>query len=77
MIRKELLIEVKSEANKIGKDISWFQFAKKRKEGGLIFLKNRDVQFNILTDIIEKFSKKYPDYNRGKFADIISDLVNR
>ena len=75
-IKEELLAEVKKESEKIGKNISWFQFAKKRKERGLTFLKNRDPQFNILMDIIEKFIKKYPKFNRGQIADLLSDLVN-
>ena len=72
----ELVEELKSEAKKVGQNISWFRFAKKTKCGWW-FLTNKEEQWKKIEHIAKKISKKYPLFTVGQIVDWSCDLVNK
>lgn len=70
-IRKEL----KNSAERLGKSISWFQFAKKTKYG-YRFLKNKEKQWEVLKELAVHLAKKHRSYTIGEIVDIVSEMVN-
>lgn len=63
------------ETRKVGKEVSWLQFARKTKRG-YRFLVNRERQWQMLERIAQEVAKDYPDYRLGQVVDILADLVN-
>lgn len=80
MINQKTTFEIKKlledEAKKMGKNFSWFRFAKKTKNGSWKFLANKDFQWKKLQEIANKLSLKYKNLRKGEIVDIISELVN-
>lgn len=80
MVNQKTTFEIKKfledEAKKMGKNFSWFRFAKKTKTGCWRFLANKDDQWEKLQEIANKLSLKYEDLKKGEIVDIISELVN-
>lgn len=74
-IEKELFGELKKEAKKMGKNISWFRFAKKTKHG-YRFLTNKESQWEKLEEIAKRLLKKYPEMTEGEIIDLLSYIVN-
>lgn len=71
-IKKVLLKKTKS----LGKDISWFKFAKKTKNGGWRFLNNKENQWDILEEIAKEIKKTNKKYTTGQITDMIAEIVN-
>ena len=72
---KELKNILEREAEKMGKDISWFRFAKKTNNGHR-FLTKKEPQLRKLEEITQKIVKEHSEYTTGEVADIFSQLVN-
>lgn len=59
-----------------GKALVWLQFASRNSDGGYRFHEGKDVQWDVLSQIVETVAKKHPTVHTGKITDILSHLVN-
>ena len=74
-LQKDLNRELTRTAKSIGRDPSWFRYA--RRIGiGYRFIENREKQRLVLKKVLDRVSINYPEYTTGQLADILSELVN-
>lgn len=74
-MRADLAKEAAQAVKAKGKNLRWLQFAKKTKHGYRL-LNNKTAQWQVLEQIAEKVSKRYPDYTHGQVVDMLAELVN-
>ena len=71
----ELVIECAYVAAKKGIELSDLRFAQPTFEGWS-FLEKRNIEWEILDEIIYRVSRRYPKIRIGTIADLLSELVN-
>src|SRR3989344_2199755 len=74
-LQMDLSLRAHEVIRNLGKDMSWFQFAKKTKLG-YRFLTNRERQWLLLEQVAQEVAQDYPSYRLGQVVDILADLVN-
>jgi hypothetical protein len=56
--------------------LAWLQFASQNISGGYGFHEGKDVQWDVLSQIVTSVSKKHPSVRTGSITDMLSHLVN-
>lgn len=59
-----------------GKTISWLQYAVKG-QIGYSFLPEKEEQYKVMEEIIERAMEKDQSYSRGQISDLLFEVVHR
>jgi len=80
LVNEKIISEIKKalfrKAKELGRDVSWFKFAKRTKAGTWRFLSHKEGQWKALGEISEKLARTNKKYTTGQIADMIAEIVN-
>jgi len=59
-----------------GEALTWLQFASRDSEGAYRFHNGKDVQWDVLSQIVDSVQQRHPSIRTGSITDLLSHLVN-